>query len=596
MNKSSSRSHCIFTIQVDSKEKADGGFVMTRMGKLHMVDLAGSECAKSAGTEDAKQERERKNINTSLLALGKVVNALRSGTKPPYRDSLLTRLLQESLGGCCKTCIIATVSPSILCAEQSMQTLKYAQQAHGIQNKPVMTSRMGRDGPSGSLNPTSSAGHDEAMVESFHRLELKCAYMEAEMEEAATALAAKHEKMREAVERAEVAEGKIHAVEKQLEAATLRAAEVERKHAEELAMMQQQVQAQSALLKQSTDALGKTQEALVSHAVLEAREMESLKALASKSTKIVDDQIALVAAHRLQLSETLDAHSAGQVQQQHLATLTAMEDTLKAGAAELSQQLNAQTQQLAESKAALLTGTQSQSLVAALKTGQTTLQSALRTQQESLDLLEVGLSEAMAKLQTENKFEASLVSLAHASECVQHGVQVSSQILSAQKHLVEEQFTAMAAMKSAQHAMQEQLMTRVMEGVRALLTENMNELAQGFDSSLDSVRSTASGIDTERNKVAEHLSTMGVEFRAHVDKTTCEVKSWDAASREVVDACGSMKQQSGMISTSVAEVGKAAQERTDASVAQVNSWANSSTAVATALDATISGKSRSLSL
>ena len=61
---SSSRSHCIFTLQVDSKEKADGGFVMTRTGKLHMVDLAGSECAKSAGTEDAKQERERKNINT----------------------------------------------------------------------------------------------------------------------------------------------------------------------------------------------------------------------------------------------------------------------------------------------------------------------------------------------------------------------------------------------------------------------------------------------------------------------------------------------------------------------------------------------------
>ena len=428
MNKSSSRSHCIFTLQVDSKEQADGGFVMTRTGKLHMVDLAGSECAKSAGTEDAKQERERKNINTSLLALGKVVNALRSGSKPPYRDSLLTRLLQESLGGCCKTCIIATVSPSILCAEQSMQTLKYAQQAHGIQNKPVMTSRMGRDGPSGPSKGAASAGNDEALVESFQRLELKCAYMEAELEEAGTALAAKHEKMREAVERAELAEGKINAIQKQLDAANLRAAEVERKHAEELATMQQHVQSQSALLKQSTEALGKTQEALASHAALEAREVESLKALANKSTQLVDEQIALVASHRAQLSETLAAHNAGQEQEKHLATLTDMEDLLRSGAAELSQQLEAQSQQLGDSKAALVEGTQAESLVGALTTGQTLLQSALCTQQESLDSLQLGLSEAMAKLQTENRSESSLASLASASTCVQSGVQESNQV------------------------------------------------------------------------------------------------------------------------------------------------------------------------
>jgi hypothetical protein len=95
MNKASSRSHCLFTMTVESKEQTEGGFVMTRVGKLNLVDLAGSECAKSAGTENVKQERERKNINTSLLSLGRVIMALKAKSNViPYRDSKLTRLLQ----------------------------------------------------------------------------------------------------------------------------------------------------------------------------------------------------------------------------------------------------------------------------------------------------------------------------------------------------------------------------------------------------------------------------------------------------------------------------------------------------------------------
>jgi kinesin family protein 11 len=142
MNKQSSRSHCLFTLTVRSKELLPDGMLMERVGKLHMCDLAGSECAKTAGSkgEDASRERERKNINQSLLTLGRVISALRDGSgRVPYRDSKLTRLLQESLGGRCKTCIIATVSPSILCADETLSTLSYAQRAHGIQNKPVQS-------------------------------------------------------------------------------------------------------------------------------------------------------------------------------------------------------------------------------------------------------------------------------------------------------------------------------------------------------------------------------------------------------------------------------------------------------------------------
>ena len=591
MNKASSRSHCIFTLRVESKEQTDGGFVMTRMGKLHMVDLAGSECAKSAGTEDAKQERERKNINTSLLALGKVVNALKTGNKPPYRDSLLTRLLQESLGGCCKTCIIATVSPSILCAEQSGQTLKYAQQAHGIQNKPVMTSRMGRaESNAAALSGGGGGGgggNDAALIESFQRLELKCAYMEAEVEEAATALAAKHEKMREAVERAEMAEGKIDAIQTQLDEALLRAAAVERKHAEQLADMQQRVGSQSTLLAESTEALAKTQKALASHAALETREMESLKALASKSTTLVQDQIALVAAHRQQLTETFNAHSTGQLHDEHLTTLNEMEGKLEAGAAELGQQLEAQSQRLGESKATLQAGMQAENLVGALSTGQESLQEALKSQQMSLDALRTGLASATAKLQSENKAEAALATLHDATACVQGGVKESSEILSAQHILAEQQTTAMQTMKSSQQNMQEQLMTHVMEGVRALLAENLQQMTSGFESSLGTVCSTATAIDEERNKATARLSELGADFNTQAEKVVGEVKHWDSASCEVVEACDSVRQMSDTITASVEEAGRAAQERTDASIAQVDAWAASDTSVVAAVDAAI---------
>ena len=143
MNKQSSRSHCLFTLTVRSKETTRDGMIMERVGKLHMCDLAGSECAKTAGTkgEDASRERERKNINQSLLTLGRVISALKEGkgSRVPYRDSKLTRLLQESLGGRCKTMIVATISPSILCCEETLSTLNYAQRAHGNHRNSSLT-------------------------------------------------------------------------------------------------------------------------------------------------------------------------------------------------------------------------------------------------------------------------------------------------------------------------------------------------------------------------------------------------------------------------------------------------------------------------
>lgn len=111
--------------------------------KLHLVDLAGSERAKKTGA-DGMRLREGIHINKGLLALGNVISALgddkkrKEGGHVPYRDSKLTRLLQDSLGGNSKTVMIACVSPADTNAEETLNTLKYANRARNIQNKAIV--------------------------------------------------------------------------------------------------------------------------------------------------------------------------------------------------------------------------------------------------------------------------------------------------------------------------------------------------------------------------------------------------------------------------------------------------------------------------
>lgn len=101
-----------------------------------------SECVGRSGAKNARA-REAGNINQSLLTLGRVITALVDHHGHiPYRDSKLTRLLQESLGGKAKTCIIATLSPSQLCVEETLSTLDYAHRAKNIKNTPQVNQRM----------------------------------------------------------------------------------------------------------------------------------------------------------------------------------------------------------------------------------------------------------------------------------------------------------------------------------------------------------------------------------------------------------------------------------------------------------------------
>uniref|UniRef100_A0A8C4V5D0 Kinesin family member 4A n=1 Tax=Falco tinnunculus TaxID=100819 RepID=A0A8C4V5D0_FALTI len=139
MNSQSSRSHAIFTICIDQKKKNDKN--CSFHCKLHLVDLAGSERQKKTKAEGDRL-KEGININRGLLCLGNVISALgdenKKGGFVPYRDSKLTRLLQDSLGGNSHTLMIACVSPADSNLEETLNTLRYADRARKIKNKPIV--------------------------------------------------------------------------------------------------------------------------------------------------------------------------------------------------------------------------------------------------------------------------------------------------------------------------------------------------------------------------------------------------------------------------------------------------------------------------
>ncbi|VVB02333.1 unnamed protein product [Arabis nemorensis] len=142
LNKQSSRSHSLFSITIHIKESTPEGEELIKCGKLNLVDLAGSENISRSGARDGRA-REAGEINKSLLTLGRVISALVEHLGHiPYRDSKLTRLLRDSLGGRTKTCIIATVSPAVHCLEETLSTLDYAHRAKHIRNKPEVNQKM----------------------------------------------------------------------------------------------------------------------------------------------------------------------------------------------------------------------------------------------------------------------------------------------------------------------------------------------------------------------------------------------------------------------------------------------------------------------
>ena len=127
-NEASSRSHAVLQLAVEVETPNRRGTTVIRRAKLTLVDLAGSEKWAASAKRGSTRVREMTSINRSLSALGNVVAALTTPgrTHVPYRDSKLTRLLQDSVGGNCRTAVVATLNPTAACADESTSTLLFA--------------------------------------------------------------------------------------------------------------------------------------------------------------------------------------------------------------------------------------------------------------------------------------------------------------------------------------------------------------------------------------------------------------------------------------------------------------------------------------
>ncbi|KAL7464918.1 hypothetical protein ACHAXS_005246 [Conticribra weissflogii] len=144
MNRTSSRSHAVFTVNLQQTTRGCEGVDIIAKSRFTFVDLAGSERIKKTGAE-GERAKEGIKINEGLLALGNVINALadddrlarRETIHVPYRQSKLTRLLQDALGGNSQTLFLACVSPSDTNASETLSTLQYANRARNIRNAPT---------------------------------------------------------------------------------------------------------------------------------------------------------------------------------------------------------------------------------------------------------------------------------------------------------------------------------------------------------------------------------------------------------------------------------------------------------------------------
>lgn len=143
MNASSSRSHCIFTITVQTKEATGDGGELIRIGRLNLIDLAGSENVAKSGTASGEVKREAGVINQSLLVLGRVLTSL-SENRPhvPYRESKLTRIMADAVGGKHKTTMIACITQAASSYDETLATLEYANAAKKIKNKPEQNAKI----------------------------------------------------------------------------------------------------------------------------------------------------------------------------------------------------------------------------------------------------------------------------------------------------------------------------------------------------------------------------------------------------------------------------------------------------------------------
>lgn len=283
LNASSSRSHCIFTVTIQTKESTSDNGELIRIGRLHLIDLAGSENVVKAGTinsSDAK--RETGVINQSLLVLGRVITAL-SENRPhvPYRESKLTRLMADAIGGKNKTAMIACITQAASSYDETQATLEYAAAARKIKNKPEVNAKI-----------TKKA----VIKEYLHEIERLKMQVNAAREKNGVYLSPEEfqqmeEQLKAFKERAAKLETELSAKAKQLEDASSLLSTANEKlkdTTETLTMTQSDLEETRATLSETQGTLEQTQDALEENVEVIRHQSTTEKVLFRNATRILD--------------------------------------------------------------------------------------------------------------------------------------------------------------------------------------------------------------------------------------------------------------------------------------------------------------------
>ncbi|KAL0025519.1 hypothetical protein WJX77_008758 [Trebouxia sp. C0004] len=390
MNRESSRSHSVFTCIMESSTKgAEDGCNRVKFSRLNLVDLAGSERNKLSGAT-GEHFKEACSINKSLTCLGRVimelVEAQRQGRRHihiPYRDSRLTFLLQDSLGGNAKTMIIANVSPCRMCAQETLSTLQFASRAKHIRNKAVINQdtngdvamlqrevmRLRRE-----LNLVRDECTEPVVRENLELQERLVAHQQtkADLEDRLAATRSEVRKHKEHAEWAEKKYAELESQRKELEDSQ------QSSHKEQVDALWSRLEAASEAHKQQVQQLQeKQQQELV-------MQLEQRDAACSQVQQQLEAQQAQHAAHMEDMSskavqmESL-IRQGTELDLQHVAELHAREAELD----ELRQRMADVQQQLAES----------QSGNAQLQTEEAQLQQCLASQQSDFASVSLRLEE-----------------------------------------------------------------------------------------------------------------------------------------------------------------------------------------------------------
>lgn len=527
-NKNSSRSHSIFTMKIMIKEYNIEGEEVIRNGQLNLVDLAGSECIGRSGAKNDRA-REAGSINQSLLTLGRVITALVDHhPHVPYRDSKLTRLLQESLGGKAKTCIIATFSPAQAAVEETLSTLDYAHRAKNIKNQPTVNQKLTKKvimkeyfAEIETLRTQLLATREKNGVylspEDYYAMESRIATQEAQLSECEGALRARNEEVKTLRDQHEALTGDLAHTKAELQrvrdelAAAQAAQEIAQRHATDVYRVWQStetvvgeqqrhegllVQAGETLKRQLHAAEGDVSSLLRKVSTLEDAEALRLRATESFCGDLDAEHSGLLLRLRDLQSETqaMQAASATQLDALLSAARDTQRDVRGAVEAQIATLVAQQTTQVAAQQAAL------SETEAALWAEKTQTMAALQRLQSQLDDWLRGCAAAaeqtQAALETQTATVAALVEDVDGS---QRNLQQAAAAFAAEQTTLSQSLVAqfdelartltrdMAALQTqlaAARASQETALTqktaKIAAAMQTLLAELQTEQAAAF--------------------------------------------------------------------------------------------------------------------